>query len=306
MSRTTNGFTLIELLVAISIIGLLSAVVLAATAQVRVKGRDSLRSSETHQMDLAIQLYYSSTGHVPNLQGTCGNVNVGAGITLSNVTNCEALSTASAATPQLTAWNNFIMDLLPYMPALATLKDPCPTCSSASSYPIGYTYIAPAAMNLGGLCTGSACDATYQIYAGLEKNASPCGYSPTTNSSAFINPIPVASNASVSCSIDSIAMITNPNQVASVILAAAGTTAYTVTGHMVTSGFTGTVSSYSWSASGGGGASPTSGNTSSFVIRFSDNTQGSTVNITASSASPAQTASQTCTISAPASQQTTS
>lgn len=56
----SRGFTLIELLVVIAIIGLLSSVVLASLNGARLKGRDARRLADLKQMQVALELYYSS------------------------------------------------------------------------------------------------------------------------------------------------------------------------------------------------------------------------------------------------------
>ncbi len=57
---TQRGFTLIELLVVVAIIGLLSSVVLASLNSAREKGRDTRRISDLKQLQVALELYYSS------------------------------------------------------------------------------------------------------------------------------------------------------------------------------------------------------------------------------------------------------
>lgn len=61
-----RGFTLIELLVVIALIGLLSSVVLASLNTARMKARDARRLSDMHQMQVALDLYYSSFGRYPD------------------------------------------------------------------------------------------------------------------------------------------------------------------------------------------------------------------------------------------------
>ncbi|HEY0979793.1 MAG TPA: prepilin-type N-terminal cleavage/methylation domain-containing protein [Candidatus Paceibacterota bacterium] len=60
-----RGFTLIELLVVIAVIGILSSVVLASLNSARVKGRDTKRKSDLHEMRNALELYYSTNGTYP-------------------------------------------------------------------------------------------------------------------------------------------------------------------------------------------------------------------------------------------------
>ena len=61
-----RGFTLIELLVVIAIIGILSSIVLASLNSARKKGRDARRVSDVKQLQLALELYYDSTGSYPD------------------------------------------------------------------------------------------------------------------------------------------------------------------------------------------------------------------------------------------------
>jgi prepilin-type N-terminal cleavage/methylation domain-containing protein len=58
--RIQRGFTLIELLVVVAIIGLLSSVVLASLNSARQKGRDARRVADLKQLQVALELYYSS------------------------------------------------------------------------------------------------------------------------------------------------------------------------------------------------------------------------------------------------------
>jgi len=60
-----RGFTLIELLVVIAIIGILSAVVISSLSTARTKARDAARLSEVHQIQTALQLYYTAQGVYP-------------------------------------------------------------------------------------------------------------------------------------------------------------------------------------------------------------------------------------------------
>jgi prepilin-type N-terminal cleavage/methylation domain-containing protein len=61
-----KGFTILELLVVVAIIGLLSAVVLAALNSSRSKGRDAKRIEEIRQVINALELSYNTTGKYPS------------------------------------------------------------------------------------------------------------------------------------------------------------------------------------------------------------------------------------------------
>ena len=64
--KTEKGFTLIELLVVISIIGLLSSIILSSLNGARLRGRIAKRLSDMHQVQIALELYYSANGSYPN------------------------------------------------------------------------------------------------------------------------------------------------------------------------------------------------------------------------------------------------
>ena len=56
-----RGFTLVELLVVIAIIGLLASVVLVSVNSARAKARDAKRMEQLKQIQLAIEMYYSTS-----------------------------------------------------------------------------------------------------------------------------------------------------------------------------------------------------------------------------------------------------
>ena len=64
-ANSTAGFTLIELLVVVAIIGMPSSIVLASLNTARQKGRDVRRISDVKQLQLALELYFDSTGSYP-------------------------------------------------------------------------------------------------------------------------------------------------------------------------------------------------------------------------------------------------
>jgi len=61
-TKNKKGFTLIELLVVIAIIGILSSVVLASLNSARKKARDARRVADIKQIQLALEMYFDSTG----------------------------------------------------------------------------------------------------------------------------------------------------------------------------------------------------------------------------------------------------
>lgn len=145
-----GGFTLIELLVVISIIGMLSSVVLATTAQARIKAQNAHRLEAMHQIDLAIELYKADNGHAPLLNNTCGKTY----FSTAGTGPCKAVQTAVSGN-EYTAWQNLQIDLAKYMPKLP--KDPCGTNCSGQ---LGYVYYAPAYEYYKCSLSGSGCDKT--------------------------------------------------------------------------------------------------------------------------------------------------
>lgn len=167
---------------------MLSSILFASIASARMKGRDGLRISQLHQIDLAVQLYMTSNNRAPDLQGTCPS---SATPDNSTVTNCVANATTNS-----TAWDRFKSDIQPYMKTVPS--DPCIANSScisgASGYTLGYTYVAPAAVKYqcaedsGGTCpqTSTVLNQYYQLYAPLERQNMPTGVK--SLGSAFFTP----------------------------------------------------------------------------------------------------------------------
>ena len=75
-----KGFTLIELLVVIAIIGILASVILVGVASFRGKGRDARRISDVHQLQNALELYFTANGNYPTdltvLEAAGGSIGV--------------------------------------------------------------------------------------------------------------------------------------------------------------------------------------------------------------------------------------
>ncbi|HWU24634.1 MAG TPA: prepilin-type N-terminal cleavage/methylation domain-containing protein [Candidatus Paceibacterota bacterium] len=70
MSKQARAFTLIELLVVIAIIGLLSSIVLASLNTARAKARDSVRKSDMHTLQVALNSYaFEHNGQYPAVPG---------------------------------------------------------------------------------------------------------------------------------------------------------------------------------------------------------------------------------------------
>lgn len=180
-----RGFTLVELLVVISVISMLSSIVMVRIGLVQASGRDSVRVQQAHQMNLATKLYVETQKEAPLLTG-CDVLSRNP--TYAEASACFAVSTALDGTPQKIAWNTFKDQIKDF---IKVPDDPCAgNCVSGSSFPIGYTYVAPRAMQYYCAQPGNNCIATnesYQIYAPLERQTVPTG---SNGSSANYAPLP--------------------------------------------------------------------------------------------------------------------
>jgi prepilin-type N-terminal cleavage/methylation domain-containing protein len=87
--RKKKGFTLIELLVVIAIIGILATIVLVSLNTARVKARDARRSSDMHQIALAMEMCYDDS--------TCGG---GTSKYLTSAAMPTAISTFMTVVPK--------------------------------------------------------------------------------------------------------------------------------------------------------------------------------------------------------------
>ena len=65
MKKTSEGFTLIELLVAITIIGILSAVIFTNVGEGGAKSRDAERQADLRNLQSALELYKNRHGSYP-------------------------------------------------------------------------------------------------------------------------------------------------------------------------------------------------------------------------------------------------
>lgn len=102
--KREKGFTLIELLVVVAIISLLSSVVLASLNSARMKARDAKRLSDMHQIQLALDLYYSKYGTYPNpsSEAVCGGWDSSAdGIFIPGLETEGLLATSAIKDPSI-------------------------------------------------------------------------------------------------------------------------------------------------------------------------------------------------------------
>ena len=109
--KSAAGFSLIEIIVIISIIGFLSSIVLVASKNASIRGRDARRMADIRQMDSAIQAYIADNGHAPYLGSLrCNLTNLGDNSCHANEVN-------------VFGWQELEKDLKPYISRLP--KDPC-------------------------------------------------------------------------------------------------------------------------------------------------------------------------------------
>lgn len=180
MYTTKRAFTLIELLISISVISMLASIIIATTTSAQAKGRDAKRVQQVRQIDLATRLYVDTFGHAPYLDDDCY---IQSSIPNSPV-GCVAVSTAVDGTQEKQAWYHFVNELKSAGFISDIPDDPCDSdCESLSGFPIGYTYVAPLAMQY--YCDSNGCVATddsYQMYAALEQDDEPHGNSGSSGS----------------------------------------------------------------------------------------------------------------------------
>jgi len=63
--RKNKGFTLIEILIVVAIIGILASIILVGLSSFRSQGRDARRIADLHQVQNALELYFTKNGTYP-------------------------------------------------------------------------------------------------------------------------------------------------------------------------------------------------------------------------------------------------
>ncbi len=148
--RRTRGFTLIELLVVISIIGLLSSIVLASLNTARAKARDAALFEGTHQLMLALELYYNQNGQFPPSAHDASGSQVS--LPCSQAPYCAYTNIQGSATN-----STFSNDLQPYM---SSLPDPGtfsnPDKSNTKTSRLMYEVLANSGADIPAGCTATA------------------------------------------------------------------------------------------------------------------------------------------------------
>ena len=119
-----KGFTLVELLVVISIIGLLSSIVLAATKVARTESRDAKRVADIREIATALDFFYTQNNAYPYV----------------NEVGSWAVAWADLATCLKTGVgcvNNGTQNIAAYVPVLANLPQD-PQFSAGTGLPTYY------------------------------------------------------------------------------------------------------------------------------------------------------------------------
>lgn len=168
---------------------MIASIVIATTSSAQAKGRDSQRVQQIRQIDLAIRLFSDTMGGAP-LAANGGQCAV-----KSNPSQvAEAEAAACVVTYNGENWSNFTSALTGGGFISAVPSDPRPTAQSGSEYALGYTYVAPLAVQYYCYQTGtcSADNDTYQLYTSLETSEAVVGNN--GGASEYVNPSNFASS----------------------------------------------------------------------------------------------------------------
>ncbi|MEK7641870.1 MAG: type II secretion system protein [Patescibacteria group bacterium] len=187
-----RGFTLVELLVVISIVSMLASIVMVQISLAQAKGRDSLRTQQIRQIDTAMQLYVETYKRAPLADSLTGcDIQSENPTEYEDVSSCFAVSTNGTETQEQN-WDTLRTELQEF---IRLPEDPCGTCVSGSDgFLIGYTYVAPYAMQYYCYTTGTciATNESYQVYAPLERQTMPTGSEGSSQNYASPNQPPAS------------------------------------------------------------------------------------------------------------------
>lgn len=84
-----RAFTLIELLIVISVIGILSAIIIASLNNARARARDAKRMVDLKNIQTALEMYYMEHGKYPSSNGV-GSTSCGSYTTVPNNAWCNS------------------------------------------------------------------------------------------------------------------------------------------------------------------------------------------------------------------------
>ncbi len=87
--RKNKGFTLVEILIVVAIIGILASIILVGLNSFRSSGRDARRIADVHQVQNALELYFTKNGSYPAAASWAALTStiIGAGIGVNTLPN---------------------------------------------------------------------------------------------------------------------------------------------------------------------------------------------------------------------------